>query len=515
MQQVGLLNLPAEVINYIFAHLSIPESAATRQLSTFFNKLDRTVESKERFLNLTFEDFTFIYNKGNKRWHHFIQVHQSSLLLPLIQKVYLSSGYLWVRPPKDIIDAIEHLNTFIDHYAYFKNISSTITISHACTEEINKFVRVRVLAWKNKFNIPSENWIVTALSSTHLFETVWLQTKDPLHGTYLGIAQAYGRNTEKVAAGVRQLHAMAPHCSLAKFVLGLLHTEGKRVEKDLVKTVNWWRSAAEQGDAEAQYALGKHYESEKSQQEALHWFRLAANQNHPLACNSLGVAFEGGNGVKQDEQEAVRLFRIGAEKGCSRAQYNLGLMYQGGRRIAQNDLEALHWIFLSAKQGDNEAQYQLGCAYKYGLSVEKNLQEAVRWFTKAANLNHALSQYTLGLFHFSGYGDYGVEKNKKTAVEWFRKAAENSLVNAQNSLAYMYVNGFGAEKNFEEAVKWYRKAAEQNSSLAKLCLGILLQPSLKADQLFEEGRDALDDPTRSWLINDATDLTKQIRKKLR
>jgi len=437
MQPLSLQTLPTDVINYIFAHLSIPESAATRQLSIFFKKLDRKVESEERFLNMTVEDFTFISKKGEKNWDAFLKVYKSSSLFPLILKVYLSFGYLWVHPPKDIIHAIEHLKIFIDHYFVFKVLSSTV--SHPRKEEIKEFVSLRALAWKNKFNIPSEDWMDKG-SPIHLFETVWQQTKNPLHGTYLGIAQVYAQNLEKVVPGVKQLQAMAPHCSLAKFVLGRLYSEGKRVERDLAQTVNWWRSAADQGDAEAQYALGKHYESEKNQPEALHWFHLAANQNYPSAFNDLGFAFLRGNGVKKDASEAFRYFRRGAEKGCSFAQWNLGIMYFQGWDGKRYFLDASHWLFFSARQGFSTSQ----------------------------------------IF-----------------------------------LAHMYVNEYGGEKNLKEAVKWYRKAAEQNSSLAKLCLGILLQPSPEADQFFVEGRDTLDVEARNFLIDDTSDLTKQIRKKLR
>ena len=41
------------------------------------------------------------------------------------------------------------------------------------------------------------------------------------------------------------------------------------------------------------------------------------------------------------------------------AQYNLGMLYDTGRGVAQNDQEALKWFRLAAAQGDARAQHSL------------------------------------------------------------------------------------------------------------------------------------------------------------
>jgi len=414
MQQVGLLSLPVDVINYIFAHLSIPESAATRQLSTFFNKLDRTVEGRERFANMTVEDFTFIKEKGEKNWKTFLEAHQSSSLFSLIFKVYLSGNYvLWERPPKEIVPAIIQFDEFVYYHKYFQ-LRSLINWPEPCVQEIRDSVSQCALVWKKRFAIP-EAWMIASENSAVFFNVVWQQTKNPVYGTYQGIAEVYGINSGLVAGGVKQLHAMAPHSSLAKFVLGLMHKNGKGVEKDLVKAVYWWRSAAEQGNADAQFALGQHYESEKNQQAALDWYRIAAIQNHPSACNSLGVAFLKGNGVEEYLYKAFRLFKVGAEKGNAGAQCNLGFMHQNGREIGQNYQEALRWFFLSAKQGNSNAQTNLAYMYINGCGVEKNFEEAVKWYRLAAKQNSCHAKLCLGiLLQPSLEADQLFEEGRKT-----------------------------------------------------------------------------------------------------
>ena len=45
---------------------------------------------------------------------------------------------------------------------------------------------------------------------------------------------------------------------------------------------------------------------------------------------SLGVMYEHGEGVRQDNAEAVRWYRKAAEQGYAEAQHNLGVMYARG-----------------------------------------------------------------------------------------------------------------------------------------------------------------------------------------
>ena len=69
------------------------------------------------------------------------------------------------------------------------------------------------------------------------------------------------------------------------------------------------RTAAEQGDARAQYAIGWMYDE--------------------------------GRGVPRDDQQAVAWYRKAAEKGDAKAQYKLELMYAAGRGVPNGDHQAI------------------------------------------------------------------------------------------------------------------------------------------------------------------------------
>ena len=133
------------------------------------------------------------------------------------------------------------------------------------------------------------------------------------------------------------------------------------------------RSAAEQGDANAQFNLGLMYGTGRGVRpddaEAVRWYRLAADQGHAIAQNSLGVMYSSGRGVAQDDAEAVRWYRLAAEQGNAGAQGNLGLMYGTGRGVPQDDVEAVRWFHLAADQGHAIAQNNLGVMYRDGQGV--------------------------------------------------------------------------------------------------------------------------------------------------
>ena len=65
-----------------------------------------------------------------------------------------------------------------------------------------------------------------------------------------------------------------------------MYAEGKGVSKDEAEAVRWYRLAADQGHAEAQYFLGIMYADgrgvSKDEAEAVRWYRLAGGPGSRL-----------------------------------------------------------------------------------------------------------------------------------------------------------------------------------------------------------------------------------------
>ena len=68
--------------------------------------------------------------------------------------------------------------------------------------------------------------------------------------------------------------------------------QGRGVAQSDVEAAAWYRQAAAQGLADAQFNLGNLHHKGRDEAEAVRWFRAAAEQGHLAAEYNLGVLFE-------------------------------------------------------------------------------------------------------------------------------------------------------------------------------------------------------------------------------
>ena len=99
----------------------------------------------------------------------------------------------------------------------------------------------------------------------------------------------------KAAYEIEDYHAAAMSFSLAaqdgnaeaQFLLGKCYLDGTGVEQDFNKAEKWLKKAADQGHAEAQFLLGKCYQYGKGVEQdfdkAMKWIAMAADQGHAEA----------------------------------------------------------------------------------------------------------------------------------------------------------------------------------------------------------------------------------------
>ena len=103
------------------------------------------------------------------------------------------------------------------------------------------------------------------------------------------------------------------------------------------------------------------------------WYRTAAGQGLARAEYNLGVMYDKGRGVPQDYLEAMKWFRKAAEQNHAKAQYNIGFMYERGQGVPQNYHGAMNWYRKAADQGDAAAQTNVGSMYATGRGVPDRL----------------------------------------------------------------------------------------------------------------------------------------------
>jgi TPR repeat protein len=175
----------------------------------------------------------------------------------------------------------------------------------------------------------------------------------------------------------------------ARYNLGVLYYEewvGQGVPQDDTQAAFWcrkiraWRAWINSADP-----YNRRYT------QAVFWFRKAAEQGDADAQDALGNLYYDGHGPLSMQlimhghyAQAALWFRKAAEQGDADAQYNLGLLYDDGDGVPQDATEAAAWYSKAADQGDAKAQWSLGGLYFDGQGVPRDYTEAYFWYDRAA-----------------------------------------------------------------------------------------------------------------------------------
>jgi TPR repeat protein len=176
---------------------------------------------------------------------------------------------------------------------------------------------------------------------------------------------------------------------------------------DDATAVKIWEPLAQQGNVEAQYAVGSMYTRGRGVSQdfaqAAKWLRKSADQGHDIAQDELGLMYEFGRGVPKDDAEAMRWFQKAAGQNYAGGLYDLGRYY-----------------IRSAYNVDINTQYK-------NSEVDKFFQFAgvkgAKLYRLAADQGHALAQYKLMGLYLTGMG---VPADPIQVYKWCSLAAGNS-----------------------------------------------------------------------------------------
>ncbi|HWR01198.1 MAG: sel1 repeat family protein [Chlorobiaceae bacterium] len=89
------------------------------------------------------------------------------------------------------------------------------------------------------------------------------------------------------------------------------------------------------------------------------------------------------SGTARGDERRVQMTLSEANRGDAIAQNKLGVYYEIGAGVEQNDTEAVKWFRIAADQGYGDAMFNLGEMYEQGRGVPKNLDEAIALYKKA------------------------------------------------------------------------------------------------------------------------------------
>ncbi len=82
----------------------------------------------------------------------------------------------------------------------------------------------------------------------------------------------------------------------------------------------------------------------------------AALRGDKMAQFQVGVIYERGIGIEQNQSLAAQWFEKSAQQGYVDAQYNIAIMYASGRGVAADEGLAMMWLARAAKQKDVESR---------------------------------------------------------------------------------------------------------------------------------------------------------------
>ena len=166
---------------------------------------------------------------------------------------------------------------------------------------------------------------------------------------------------------------------------------GLALPKDVKQAADWYRKAADQGDAAAQYTLGRMYEKgedlPRDDAQAAALYMKAAEQGHAEAQYALGWMYRNGRGVTEDNEQAVKWFLKAAVQGFPRAQMFLGWLNDSplgwlfGSSAEEWYKKGLSGLMKAAKRGDPKAMFDLYLAYSGDMLDDA--AEAAYWRLKA------------------------------------------------------------------------------------------------------------------------------------
>ncbi len=215
----------------------------------------------------------------------------------------------------------------------------------------------------------------------------------------------------------------------ALYEIGCAYEDADGVEHDSVAAAVCFRTAAEQGHADAQCILGRRVGCAFFDDESFLPLNLDRGCCGPCrmkmaaAIEGGGILFEACIGEEVDKVAARECWLKTAEQGC----------YSCRRNAA-----AAMWYSKAAAQGHAEAQFEIGACYFNGDGVTVDKVAAMEWWLKAAENGNATAQFNVGI-HYSakayqaGPGECR-ESLSAAGSAWFRKAAKQGHPGARDLL---------------------------------------------------------------------------------
>lgn len=237
---------------------------------------------------------------------------------------------------------------------------------------------------------------------------------------------------------------------------------GVGVDEDPDEAAKWYEKSAQNGCAEAQYKVAEmkfssairwfeqaslnvddgvaRFESMKKYKRDLsrsvEWYRKAADGNIPAAQYMLGRLHASGEGVVRTVDESLQYHQQAAEQGYAESLFYIGLMYHAGSGLPKDVSKAVFFYQKAAERGSLAALFYLGNCYSFGEGVEQSPKKGEEFYRKV------LESATAGENVELRGNVWALRAAREVAIILWRKAgSEEDLSEARTWMSFVARSG--------------------------------------------------------------------------
>ncbi len=377
-------------------------------------------------------------------------------------------------------DASSDLANVIQDLAEANNLQAQLWLASYYEQQGNEDL---AMLWYNKATTQDSHEALRALAQFHM-----------------------GKNQDKLALQWAEI-AWAKGVTDIDGLLGELLYTGRGGKQDYNEAVKFLSSAAQHGDANAQWRLWMCYRDGTGVNvdltTARQFLDMAIKAAYIPAIVDIGLLQVKSGTTQEERQQGLNNLLLAAQKNDIRAQeavlrhcidadvspaalvgnkeIPLWLIsavdrdsalahYVMGKWYSKNTKEAYEHFRKSALAGNPKGKLAVAKCLSEGRGVKQSLREALDWYEQVVTPDNAELCATVGhLYYVVATSNEDYANSRK----WYGMAAERGIAKAQYALGVLYETGKGGEIDFSQAAQWYEKVATQGDDAAQCRLGIL------------------------------------------
>lgn len=236
-------------------------------------------------------------------------------------------------------------------------------------------------------------------------------------------------------------------------------------EGDYESALGLFAQSCEQGNAAGCFGTGLIYMYGASSgmpepQKAANYYYKACTGGDAVACANLAMAYDNGQGVKEDKVQAAQLYEVACQGGDSLGCTNAGWMYANGVGVKKDYQKSLAYYNSACQLGSDLGCYNLGLMTNtynvYGMTKDKMGYVEMNYV--ACQQGDIVGCGNLGWMYATGSN--GADKNYYNAAKYFTLACDSGHIQSCNNLGVLYDGGFGVRQNKRKAIELFGLACD-------------------------------------------------------